>query len=81
MNKEGIKKTDMTAFSKKEFIRSTSFVKQNAKYSISKYCYDIQGARFIIMEKDLSISGSSNKSQYKFLMIHMLLENVSNQIF
>lgn len=81
MNKEGIEKMDMTASSKKELIRSTVFVKPNANYSTSKYCCGIQGARLITMAKDLSISGSSSKSQYKFSMIHTLLENVSNWIF
>lgn len=63
---------DMTAFSKKEYIRSAIFVKQSAKYSTSKYCCGIQGIRFIIMAKRLSISGSSNKSQCNFSMTHTL---------
>lgn len=67
MNKEGIKKTDMTASSKKEFIRSTIFVKQNAKYSTSKYRCGIQSARCIIMAKDLSILGSLINLNTNFL--------------
>lgn len=55
MNKEGIKNMDMTASSKKEFIRSTIVVKQSTKYSTSKYCCGIQGASLIITAKGLSI--------------------------
>lgn len=63
---------DMTASSKKEFIKLTIFVKQSAKYSTSKYCCGIQFDRSLIMAKGLSISGLSNKSQCKFSTTHIL---------
>lgn len=35
---------DMTAFRKRKFIKSAIFMKQNTKYSTSKYYYGILGA-------------------------------------
>lgn len=59
----------MTAFSKKDFINSPIFVKQNAKYSTAKYCYGIQGTRHIIMAKGLSISGLTINLNENFIRL------------